>query len=299
MLLMVISSISERHGISIAFPKQYRSIKELCTRRKDIFKVHTSSIPLPPTYFGTIDRQGSPLPSSPVCYLDIEQQLSSSLLQMSPDTFITNSTTSREDELFQGVETGYVYNNLQRAVQDKFKNDNYFPLMIGITLDETTLNSGRSKSTCPLLFYIMNQHVDDFKMSLLGYCPTKLPYSDLHLKNILRRRGFKTDVSMKTILKITKRQLQNDYIYKAIYPILQYQQQGFVVQIGQQNNSVTKIAVPFVVIISGDNLQLYKLSGTSSCTRRPANCRKTQNQGSTNQPHTPHVIPISHIVILE
>jgi ribosomal protein S27E len=179
-LLAFLTQLLGRHKIIITFPKAYRSIKKLCQRKTDIFTTLKDNIHLDPIYFGIKDVKGKNLRKTEVSYLDIQEQLATSMLQMDPENFITNKFV--DNNTFQGIETGEIYKNIYHAVQYRFHgNDEYFSLMLGFTLDDTTLNSGRSKTVCPLLFYVMNKPTDDFKMTLLGYCPTKLPYSDTHL----------------------------------------------------------------------------------------------------------------------
>ena len=67
----------------------------------------------------------------------------------------------------------------------------------------------------------------------------------------------------KIALKLSRRQLQCDYIHSMFSDFLKYQEEGVYVKVGTGSNAVTKIAIPFVTMISGDNAQLNKMIGVS------------------------------------
>jgi hypothetical protein len=198
---------------------------------------------MPISYFGLNDINDNPLKNIATTNLDVGEQLSLTLLDVEPSKFYFNSTS---DGTYKGMDTGTLFAHYEGIVNDRFGNDdNYFPLLLGITMDDTTLNSSRTVSTCPLLIYIMNQHNDNFKMTFLGFVPTKLPYMDTTLLNILQREGVGTVKKRKQILKFTRKQLQCDYVYDSVKQFLNYQLDGVLLQIGKGTNSVTKKSSPF------------------------------------------------------
>ena len=149
---------------------------------------------------------------------------------------------------------------------------NAFPLCIGMTSDGTTINSSRSRSETPLNMYLMNDVPTKMEMILLGYLPgDRLPYTDDELQKHLELQTDRGGKQMSAdLVRMMKRKANTKYIYEVFKPLLDMQDSGMLVQIGKDPKKY--LAVPIFTCFSGDNMELYKLLG-SSYHKRLYKCR--------------------------
>ena len=72
-----------------------------------------------------------------------------------------------------------------------------------------------------------------------------------------------TKGDLEALLRIIKRKANTAYILEVFKPLLEVQQTGIWVQIGNGSNNKKMLAIPVFVCISGDHAELYKLIGSA------------------------------------
>lgn len=138
---------------------------------------------------------------------------------------------------------------LTNAIREDHNNSDGVALCIGITLDDTIVYSGK-RSMTPVYMFILNAIDESFEMILLGFAPSdKLPYSDNDIYKKLNetfksRKGKKGVIA--EIIKSNKWQLQINYLYDIISPILATQSNGTLLRVGSFNDLKLKLLYIYV-----------------------------------------------------
>ena len=145
---------------------------------------------------------------------------------------------------------------VDELLKDK-KGPNASGICIGITMDDTSINITRSRNECPVLLYIYNCSGLSFKMVLLGFAPTNLPESDEVIDNYFLIQGQIGISKRKQYVNKIKRYAFLKFLSTILQPIKHYQDIGFKVQIGNDDNKIyVDMAYPILCAITGDNKQL-------------------------------------------
>jgi hypothetical protein len=117
----------------------------------------------------------------------------------------------------------------------------------------------------------LNNFDDNFKVILLGYVPTELPYSDVELLDSLPAHC--SDDLKRKILKYSKRRQLLQYLDNIMQPILNYQTKGLKIRIGGTKIGSFDIeAYISLVVLTGDTMALDDIAGTSH-QKRQMKCR--------------------------
>ena len=266
-IIELIMNIFKRHNKIFGSP-QYRAMHNACTNLSDHYTKALINITLDEEFLGR-----NPKSVRSWC-LSVEEQIGRALLLKNPCNFVTEYQSlcvpgsEEKSRLHSGFEGSDVFKKACASVSRRFKDrKDVFPLCIGLTSDGTTLNSSRSRSATPFNVYFLNDCRESMSMVLLGLLPgDHLPYSEDELqKRFYDAMG--TSDGVKTMAKdyfrMLKRTVTTEYIYRVLSPILKYSETGFKVQIGMGVGKKIMLAVPFFVVYSGDNMELYKLIGSS------------------------------------
>jgi len=157
------------------------------------------------------------------------------------------------------------------AFVTKTYGDPFFPLMVGLYLDEGAISTTRSAT--PFVVFIMNVTGTCFVPIHLGFCPGKLAYSERELGEIITANGLTyTQGGLRYAYALAKRKTLDAYICAVVQPILDLQAGGCIVQVGHGADRQKHHVVPFVSHFCGDNAALQALAGVSSLSLK-SNCR--------------------------
>ena len=111
----------------------------------------------------------------------------------------------------------------------------------------------------------------------MGYAPIALPYNDSELhKHLHEKMKCISLPNRKQVIKLAKHTHIIQFVYEISKPILKYQDNGFVVQLGKTND-VSEIicAYPFIALFAGDNKQqniLCNIKNTIQSKGRKCRC---------------------------
>ena len=183
----------------VGLPKNYRTILNACNKQVDsLFEITTWNKCLPPEYFGTISTRGDTLRPMQGAFYPIIQKLNEILLISSPNHFASQFEKLQRDSttrIFGEFKSGECFKMLDNKIKS-LHGLNAVPLCFAISLDETTMNTTRSRSETPvtIMIYNLSGDVDQtyFKCELLGYAPTNLSENVSELVEILKRKGVST-----------------------------------------------------------------------------------------------------------
>ena len=199
----------------------------------------------------------------------IMQLISEVLENVEPNNFVCDpdiryTTVDPKQRVYEEYTTGTHFEALTNAIREFSNNPNAVALALGVTLDETHVRSGKSsKNQTPVCIYFLNLIDYSFKMHHIGYDNKVLPYSKLHLHDILRANKCTTDHANK-LLSMSERTLTLDYLYDVLKPILDYQAEGLKLRVGgDKENAFDIVAYPHLVMITGDTKELDFLAGTN------------------------------------
>ena len=272
-LIKLIKNISINNDADIALPGNYETLKKRCCGNI-VSETSTNNQ-------GTFDilqwryrLNEDVLPIQQKCIheysYNIMQILSETLLNIDPSKFIQSPdiryNATSNTRIYEDYTTGNHFERLTNEIRKKHPNG--MALSIGITLDDTTTRSGK-RTFIPVYLYILNAIDDAFKMILIGFAAgDKLPYSDGDIikfinENYPNQQGKKTVIN--EFIRYSKRQIQIDYLYDILKPILETQESGVKFQVGHFENKKSFCIHAFIhlCLITGDNKQLDYLAGTN------------------------------------
>ena len=260
-LLKLIHDMGTACHSVIPMPTTFTSIQDSCGKRiPKLFQIQRIDVMLQPrAIFSRHKDELTPTRGVSMCILEV---LAKALLEIKPSSFITEP--DEQTTLLTDFTTGSYFTAMCSALKDEF-GPKAKPLLISVTLDKTTLNSARTQSACPVLFYIMNAVGKSFKPIFLGYAPVELAYDEEHLAAILGEIGVNVDKVHQTLFKIAKRRAMSDFLFHILSPILQFQQTGMHVAIGQQGlGQKEEVVFPHYSHFHGDNEQQDSLLQVSN-----------------------------------
>jgi len=262
-LLRLIRDMGAACDTVIPMPSTYRAIKKSCGKSiPKLFQIQRIDIPLQPNFiFKQHKEELKPTIGVSMCILEV---LAKALLEIQPSSFITEPPETNGQTSLRDFTTGSYFAAICRALKDEF-GEMARPLILAVTLDKTTLNSTRTQSACPVCLYIMNAIGQFFKPIFLAYAPIELAYDEDELVVILGDIGVNLEKWHTALFKIAKRRAMNDFLFHVLSPILQFQQTGMHVAVGQKG-AVQKEAVvfPHYSHFMGDNEQQDSLCQVSN-----------------------------------
>ena len=222
---------------------------------------------LPEQFFGKTDLKGRPLKSISMVSMDIRKRLSEALMfEVNPEEF-----HPRPLPVFEEID------GIQRRVYRHFVSGKYFEqlseqvqkiapegiaLSLIFYLDETTLNTTRSRTSSPFLMFIANTTGKSFKPILLGYAPLKMPYSDEVLHELLIRQGCMFVQHREWIIDAVKRQAILYFIEGTIRPLYDYENTGVMIKVGRGAAQIQYRAFIHTAGFQNDTKQGDQLLGT-------------------------------------
>ena len=160
-------------------------------------------------------------------HMDIRERLAEALLyEVDPEEFqakpVINMATVDDvtTRVYTSFASGQYFETISKHIRELNKDGIALCLTFGI--DETTLNTTRSRTSSPLIMFIANTIGKSYKPIFLGYAPLKMPYSDEILHELLLRRGCRYADHRDWIIDTTKRQAILSFIEMVIKPLYQY-----------------------------------------------------------------------------
>ena len=196
-----------------------------------------------------------------------------------PKYFVTQFNglyTNTGERVIGDFASGECFRILTEQVQaDTSLPKDSVPLCIAISLDETSLNTTRSRNETPVTFWIYNFSGDSerksFKCEFLGYAPS-LPETKSRLHNVLLEQGCTTKSRRSLAIKRAERRAQLNYLGQVLKPLLECQSRGLTLQVGNSSNKLMINAIPFLVAIIGDNEGSHYIAGAST-SKKWSRCR--------------------------
>ena len=232
---------------------------------------------LPVEFFGEVDLHGKPLKAISMVYLDIRERLAQFLLSIDPDNFTTEPEVIIED-----VDTGFGRTEKSRvythfcsgklfeqvtAMVRKQSGRNVVAICLILSIDETTLNTTRSRTGSPLTMFVANARGDSFRPIFLGYGPLEMTYSDEVLDEMLFKRGCKFQTHRDAIVKSVKRDALLKYMEFVVEPLYSFERDGANVKVGTGENQRQFKAFFHVVGCQLDTKQADQFIGASHVSK--------------------------------
>ena len=232
---------------------------------------------LPVEFFGEVDLHGKPLKAISMVYLDIRERLAQFLLSIDPDNFTTEPEVVIED-----VDTGFGRTEKSRvythfcsgklfeqvtAMVRKQSGRNVVAICLILSIDETTLNTTRSRTGSPLTMFVANARGDSFRPIFLGYGPLEMPYSDEVLDEMLFKRGCEFQTHRDAIIDSVKRGALLKYMEFVVQPLYSFERDGAVINVGSGVNQKQFTAFFHVVGTQLDTKQADQFMGSSHASK--------------------------------
>jgi len=235
----------------LEFPS-YRTIKKRINKNiHNIIPIRIISMRLPRRFFGDtvtnahrMSGRNSETPLRPTtsAFCDIMPLIFKSLLDIDPDEWNSFPTNSYEDlvanktVLFTNFMSGKLAAEYSQVLR-KIHGENAVCVMISVYFDQTQVNSTLSVDAKPLSIMILNAHGKSLKNIFVGLIPPNLAYDTAELQAILTSRGRTTNAftlgHLTKIITMTKRQMQRNFVYEMLKPLLIYEKHGLYGLVGR------------------------------------------------------------------
>lgn len=236
-------------------------------------QVMFAELKLPRDYFGDKDLCGKPLASISMVHLDIRERLAEYLLHIDPDDFSaypevtmddveTGLGTTEKSRVYTHFGTGKLFERISLMVQSENGKDAIAICLI-LSIDETTLNSTRSRTGSPLTLFIANARGKSFRPVFLGYGPLVMPYPDDVLDEMLVKRGCLVKSHRDYVIASVKRGAILKYLEFVVKPLYEFECSGARVRVGSGVKQREYSAFFHVVGFQLDTKQAEQCLGTS------------------------------------
>jgi len=257
--------------------KTWRALKKQCNGElKDIAPIKEMLIGLPKPFPTHEDNTNRKLLNSTRCFhVCILTRIGDALLRVKNVNFHTSEIIDNKHEdgvrHFSSFVTGHKFERYCKFVRRVF-GEGVSPLMVAFYFDETAMSTTRS--ACPLFMSIMNVTGTCYRPILLGFCPVKLAYNEKQLRDIIAANDMDTsEKGLRYAYALAKRKAMDMYIFNVIEPILQYQDCGLTVLVGQGQDQTTQRMVPFLSHFIGDSAALHAIANVSPLVMKsPCRC---------------------------
>ena len=275
-MLDLISNLFKISGKSLPiYLPTYISIHKALTQTKDDVKLIEFLEHFDEEYFG------SPTFLKPFrgVHFDLMHRIAEVCYFADPKYFFTDFNglyTETGERVIGDFASGECFRILAEQVKaDTSLPKDSVPLCIAISLDETSLNTTRSRNETPLTFWIYNLSGDperkSFKCEFLGYAPS-LPVTKSRLHNVLTDQGCTSKSRRSLAIKRAERRAHLNYLGQVLKPLLACQSRGITLQVGNSLNKKIINAIPFLVAIIGDNEGSHYIAGAST-SKKWSRCR--------------------------
>jgi hypothetical protein len=237
----------------------------------------SAEMKLPVEFFGEFDLHGKPLKAISMVYLDIRERLAQFLLSIDPENF-----TSEPQVIMENVDTGFGTTERSR-VYTHFCSGKLFEqvtamvrqqhgrravaICLILSIDETTLNTTRSRTGSPLTLFVANARGASFRPIFLGYGPLEMPYSDEVLDEMLFKRGCIAKTHRDAIDNLIKRDALLKYMEFVVQPLYSFESYGADVKVGNGENQRYFTAFFHVVGAQLDTKQADQFMGASHVSK--------------------------------
>ena len=236
-----------------------------------------AELKLPAEFFGVVDLKGKPLKAISMVYLDIRERLSQFLLSLDPDFFSSEPEiiimdvdsgfgTTEKSRVYTHFCSGMLFERVTEMVRKRSGRDAIAICLI-LSIDETTLNSTRSRTGSPLTMFVANARGASFRPIFLGYGPLEMPYSDEVLDEMLFKRGCLFQTHRDAIVNSLKRDALLKYMEFVVQPLYSFENDGAYVKVGNGENQRQFKAFFHVVGFQLDTKQGDQFMGTSHVSK--------------------------------
>ena len=198
--------------------------------------VQVMKIPLPPQLFPAKGLDKKDLLPVVTNHFNILDQIAAACLDINPNQFFFAPKPEfvKDDpsqRLFSNFSTGKLYER-EHLCTTKRHGPHAVSLMLAIFSDKAA--AGKKREADPLLVWILNAFGESYVPIFLGFCPTRLPYSDAYMNALLDKSGDKkpTKDAKKFAIRFAKRQTKLQYLRAVLAPLKEYEETGFKLQIG-------------------------------------------------------------------
>ena len=195
-LLVMMKELFKFNNVNgVGLPSNYRTIVKACNQHVDsLFQIITWNKSLPADFFGLLSTRNDPLKQVQGAFYPIIQRINEILLVSNPSYFASKFIMLKRNSIrvFGDFQSGECFKMLDAKIKS-LHGHNAVPLCFAISLDETTMNTTRSRSEVPVTIMIYNLSGDvertSFKCELLGYAPKDLHENINELVEVLKRNG--------------------------------------------------------------------------------------------------------------
>jgi len=214
--------------------------------------------------------------------VNVSRLLAQLLLQVeNPSTdFIIKSRhlyNGRNQRVYQDFFSADLAPMLEKKILDDF-GEGYYLMPIAVSWDKAQANKSGSVVKCPGLLYVYNFAQSVMEPHFFGYIPTSLPFPESELDACLQANGVTTKKDRAFLINRAKERFINEYIRRALDPIVQLQSTGFVARVGQGFRMIARRFVPAFVGVLQDTAETASVCGVSPASSFMA-CRQCEACG--------------------
>lgn len=207
-LLKMMQLVLDENGSHIQLRKTWRSLKVSIGKQKvkGSYSIGRFKYELPKDYFGTKHwRSQRPLRCFNASAIDIRCVLADILMSVNNQeqckfTFVTPKdehgvAVPRDEQILEGFCTGDRFKAISEYYDQlpPIRGLHIVPILLKISLDDTTLSASRVTSECPVYISVMNIEGQEQPLHHLGFAPRHLPYSEDDMRKQLAQQGITTN----------------------------------------------------------------------------------------------------------
>jgi len=201
--------------------------------------VQIMKIPLPPKLFPTTSLDKEDLLPVITTHFNVLEKIAAACLDINPNQFffrpkpefVKDDPTQR---LFSNYSTGKLYER-EHLCTTQAHGPHAVSLMVAAFSDKAA--AGKKREADPLLLWILNAYGESYVPIFVGFCPTRLPYTDAYINALLDKIGEKkpTKEAKRFVSRFAKRQTKLQYLRAVLGPLKDFENTGFKLQIGTGN----------------------------------------------------------------
>ena len=198
--------------------------------------VQVMKIPLPPKLFPAKGLDKQDLRPVLTNHFNILDRIADACLDINANQFFFAPKPEfvKDDpsqRLFSNFSTGKLYER-EHLCTTQAHGPHAVSVMLAAFSDKAA--AGKKREADPLLIWVLNAFGESYTPIFLGFCPTRLPYTDAYLNALLDKSGEKkpTKEAKKFAIRFAKRQAKLQYLRAVLAPLKEYEDTGFKLQIG-------------------------------------------------------------------
>jgi len=284
-LLALVNTLSWNHGFSLPLHSQWKDLVLAVEKKLTSFHPLNRTSWNLPNVFGEKDLKGQPLKPTLSVSFDFMKTVALKLLLTNPSDFHCGPPPAVNPRIISGFSTSDVFINLC-SVLWKEKGPEAVPLCLMLSWDLST-NRSQNMSLTPLVFSFQQASGDGDQIHLAGYFPIDLSQTDKELFRLLKRLWRCTAVGLREeVIANAKRKYILDYPHSVLAVLLDYEEDGLMLQVGLGEASFVRRFFPMITTFMMDNEEADYFNSTSH-SRKGMNSRTSIEMETWAFPETP------------